>query len=122
MTEPENLLRAVRIISQWEGIDFLIWFLDLAWIQLNEMKRMNKIIDGILAESRAALKPMAVVVQTDISPKEVQKHYSFLEKCVSSELPIYYSFASAANAINLVLSHSKRRLGKAYMQKQNETQ
>jgi acyl-CoA synthetase (NDP forming) len=115
MTEPENLLRTVRIISQWEEIDFLIWFLDLAWIQLKEMNRMHKIIDGILAESKSALKPMAVVVQPDISPKEIQKHYSFLQKCVSSDLPIYFSFASAANAINLVLSHNERRPGKAKM-------
>jgi hypothetical protein len=113
MTEPENLLRTVRIISRWEGIDFLIWFLDLAWIQLNEMDRMLKIIDGILAETRAALKPAAIVVQTDISPEQVKKDFSFLQKCVSSGLPIYYSFASAANAINLVLSHNERRHGKA---------
>jgi acyl-CoA synthetase (NDP forming) len=113
MTEPEKLLRTVRIISRWEGIDFLIWFLDLAWIRFNEMDRMHKIIDGLLAESRAAAKPMAIVVQTEISPEQVKKVYSFLQKCVSSELPIYYSFASAANAINLVLSHNERRLGKA---------
>ena len=113
MTEPKKLLRTVRIISQWEGIDFLIWFQDLAWIPLNEMDRMLKIIDGILTESRAALKPIAIVVQTDISPEQVKKVYSFLQKCVSSEVPIYYSFASAANAISLVLSHNERRLGKA---------
>jgi acetyltransferase len=111
--EPEKLLRTVHIISQWEEIDFLIWFLDLAWVPLNEMDRMHKIIDGILAESSVALKPIAIVVQTDISPEQVKKVYSFVKKCVSSELPIYYSFASAANAINLVLSHNERRLGKA---------
>jgi len=112
MLEPEKLLRAVHIISQWEGIDFLIWFLDLAWVPLNEMDRMHQIIDGILAESRAALKPIAIVVQTDISPEQVKKVYSFVQKCVSSELPIYYSFASAANSINLLLTHNERRLGK----------
>jgi acyl-CoA synthetase (NDP forming) len=109
MKEPEKLLRTVRIVSQWEGIDFLIWFLDLAWTPLNEMERIHRIIDGILAESRAALKPMAIVVQAHMLPEQVKKAYSFLQKCVSSELPIYFSFASAANAINLVLSRHERR-------------
>jgi hypothetical protein len=113
MTEPEKLLRTVHIISQWEGIDFLIWFQDLACIPLNEMDHIHKIIDGILTEGRAALKPIAIVVQTDSSPEQVKNVYSFLQKCVSSEVPVYYSFASAANAISLVLSHNERRLGKA---------
>ena len=110
--EPEKLLRTVRIISQWEGIDFLIWFLDLGWVPLSVMNLMHEIVDGILAESRAVLKPIAIVVQTDISPEQAKKGYLFVEKCVSSELPIYYSFASAANAINLLLTHNERRLGK----------
>jgi acyl-CoA synthetase (NDP forming) len=108
MMEPEKLLRTFRIISQWEGIDFIIWFMHLAWVPLNEMERMYKIIDGILSESRAALKPIAIVSQTDISPEQAKKAYSFVQKCVSSELPIFYSFASAANAINLVLSHNEK--------------
>jgi acyl-CoA synthetase (NDP forming) len=110
--EPEKLLRTVHIISQWEGIDFLIWFLDLAWVPLSAMNLVHKTLDGILTESRAALKPIAIVVQTNISPEQVKKAYSFVEKCVSSELPIYYSFASAANSINLLLTHNERRLGK----------
>ena len=113
MTEPEKLLRTFHIISQWEEIDFLIWFQDLACIPLNEMDHIHKIIDGILIESRAALKPIAIVVQTDSSPEQVKKAHYILQKCVSSEVPIYDSFARSANAISLVLSHNERRLGKA---------
>ena len=110
--EPEKMIKTVHIISQWEGIDFLIWFIDLAWIPLSEMDRIHQIIDGILTESRAALKPIAIVVQTDTSPEQVKKNYSFVQKCVSSELPVYYSFASAANAIHLALKHNERKFGK----------
>ncbi|UCE73638.1 MAG: CoA-binding protein, partial [Methanomassiliicoccales archaeon] len=108
--EPEKLLRTVRIISQWEEIDFLIWFLDLAWAELSEMDRIHEILNGILTESRVASKPIAIVIRTDISPEQAKKVYSFIQECVFFELPIYYSFASAANAINLVLSHNERRL------------
>jgi acyl-CoA synthetase (NDP forming) len=109
--EPEKLLRTVRIVSQWGGIDFLILFLDLAWVPLSVMDLVHRIIDGMLAESGAALKPIAIVVQIDISPEQVEKVYSFVQKCVSSSLPIYYSFASAANAINLLLTHNEKRSG-----------
>jgi len=112
MMEPEKLIKTVRIITQWDGIDFLIWFLDLSWIPLNEMHRMHKIIDGILAESRATSKPIAVVVQIDTLPEQAKKNNSFVEKCVSSDLPVYYSFSNAANAISLVLKHNEKRLGK----------
>jgi acyl-CoA synthetase (NDP forming) len=114
MTEPEKLLRTVRIISQWEGIDFLILFLDLAWVPLSVMDLVHKIIDGMLAESGAALKPIAIVVLIDISPEQVEKAYSFVQKCVSSGLPVYYSFASAANSINLLLTHNEKRSGSRF--------
>ena len=108
LMEPDKLLKTVYIFSQWEGIDFLIWFLDLSWVPLSVMNLMHVILDGMLAQSRAVSKPIAIVVQTDISPEEAKKGYLFVEKCVSSELPIYYSFASAANAINLILSYNKK--------------
>jgi acyl-CoA synthetase (NDP forming) len=113
MMEPEKLLRTVRIICQWEGIDFLIWFPNLPWVPLSEMHLMHEVLDGIISESRAASKPLAIVLQANVSPEQVKKFYSFAQKCVSSELPVYYSFASAANAINLVLNHHERRLGKS---------
>ena len=96
-----------------EGIDFLIWFQDLACIPLKEMDHLHKVIDGILAERRALLKPIAIVVQTDSSPEQVTKVHSLLQKCVSSEVPFYYTFAGAANALSLVVSHYERRLRKA---------
>jgi acyl-CoA synthetase (NDP forming) len=113
MMEPDKFLRTVRIISQWEGIDFLIWFLELGMGPLRVTALANEILDGILKESRAASKPIAVVVRTDILPELAKKVYSFAQRCVSSELPIYYSFASAANAIDLLLRHNERRLGKS---------
>jgi acyl-CoA synthetase (NDP forming) len=114
ITEPEKLLRTIRIISQWEGIDFLIFFLDLAWVPLSVMNLVHKIIDGMLAESGAALKPIAIVVQLDISPEQVEKAYSFVQKCVSSGLPVYYSFDSAANAVKLLLTRNEKRSASSF--------
>jgi len=111
MTEPEKLLKTVRIVSQWKEIDFLILFLDLAWVPLSVMDLVYEIIDGMLAESGTAVKPIAIVVQLDISPEQVQKVYPFVQKCASSELPIYYSFASAANAIHVALIHNEKLRG-----------
>jgi hypothetical protein len=38
-------------------------------------------------------------------PEEAERDFAALQECVSSGLPVYYCFASAANAINLVLTH-----------------
>ena len=110
--EPEKLLRTVHIISQWEEIDFLICFLDPPSFVFSIMDGIHEILEGILVAGRMVSKPVAIVVQTDISPEGAKKAHSFMQKCASSELPVYYSFASAANAINLVLTHNERRLGK----------
>ncbi len=107
MMESEKLLKTADIVSRWEGIDFMIWFLDPSWVPLSAMDLMYEIIDGLTEENRSVLKPVAVVIEKFTFLEQGKKINLFTEKCVSSELPVYYSFAGAANAINLVLSHHK---------------
>jgi acyl-CoA synthetase (NDP forming) len=108
LSEPEKLFKTFRIVSQWEGIDFVIWFLDLAWIPAEEMEYMPTRIERIIAECRGASKPVAAVVQADISWDQIEKLHFFLEKCISFDLPVYYTFAAAAHAIDLVLRRNEK--------------
>ena len=66
---------------------------------------------AIPAQDRATA-PVAIVLEPSILPEEAKGILASLQECVSSRLPVYYSFASAANAINLVLSYNERRAGK----------
>jgi hypothetical protein len=53
-------------------------------------------------------KPVAMVLEPSIIPKEAEAILVAIRGCISSGLPVYYSFAAAANAINLVLNHSEK--------------
>jgi len=112
MVEIDKLVRTVRIISQWEGIDFLIGFMSPSRAASSVSRRMFEMVAGMLEGSRASSKPMAMVIEPSIFPEEAKSIFPTIEKCVSSGVPVYYSFASAANAISLVLSYNESHPGK----------
>jgi hypothetical protein len=41
-------------------------------------------------------------------PKEAEAILAAIHSCISSGIPVYYSFAAAANAINLVLNNAEK--------------
>ena len=110
--EIEKMVRTFNIISRWEGVDFLIGFLNLVWPQPSLRSQMDKLIAMMFEESRASSKPMALVLESGISPEQAKQLFVLTQKCVALGLPVYYSYATAANAINLVLSYNERRSGK----------
>ncbi len=113
MMDPESVNRTLDIISRWEGADFLVKFIITGQSsQVGGIKSdlSSLITGGTLAKDRQSSKPVAIVLQPSILPEETMGDFALLQECVSSRLPVYYSFASAANAINLVLSHSENRL------------
>ena len=112
MMEIEKVVRTAGIISRWKGIDFLIWFLNLVWPQPSLRRQMDKLIAMILEESTASSKPMALVLEPGILPEQANQLFNLTQKCVDLGLAVYYSHASAANAINLVLSHYENHPGK----------
>lgn len=57
-------------------------------------------------------KPLAMVLEPSIMPEEAAAILAAIRGAIASELPVYYSFATAANAINLVLNHTERQSGK----------
>jgi hypothetical protein len=53
-----------------------------------------------------------MVLEPSIMPEEAAAILAAIRGAIASELPVYYSFATAANAINLVLNHTERQSGK----------
>jgi acyl-CoA synthetase (NDP forming) len=104
MMNISNLKRTVDIVSQWDGIDFLVDFM-----RIGQSTRIGSFSVGwVLAAGRAS-KPTAVVLEPSLSPEEATEILGGIEKCAAAHLPVYYSFASAANAINLVLNYYESR-------------
>jgi len=113
MMDPSNVKRAIDIVSGWDGIDFLVKFMLSAQTpQIMNISGLPLQPGGWLTYNGASSKPGAVVLEPAITPEETETFFASLQQCVSAQLPVYYSFASAANAIDLVLSYDENRTGK----------
>ena len=109
--ETKKIVKLMGIVSEWEEIDILIGFLRAgqgatdAWAPMFQQR-----VGEMLEASEAASKPLAVVLQTGISPEEVKETYAVTQKSVALGVPVYYSFADAAHSLNLYLSHKESKL------------
>jgi len=65
-----------------------------------------------MAEAEASPKPMAMVIGPSILPEEQTEIFTIIQKSVFAALPVYYSFGSAANAINMVQRYDESQPGK----------
>lgn len=114
MAYPDKVRKTIDIILGWEGADFLVEFL--------RSSQSTRLTDAVSQPFRKIeehfgtrgedSKPVAMVIEPSVVPEESRIIFSTIQECVSSRLPVYYSFASAANAINLVISHHESRPGK----------
>jgi len=114
MIYPDRLSKTIDIILRWERVDFLVKFMRTGQSpQPGGISGQSFLLrEGTSAKDGAPSKPVAVVLEPSILPEEAKGIFAVLQECVSSRLPVYYSFASAANAINLVLSYHENRAGK----------
>jgi acyl-CoA synthetase (NDP forming) len=109
--ETEKLVKTVGIISEWEGIDCVVGFLMAFSRQsLTAGGLMSQATEGILEASKAVSKPMGMVFEPRILPEEMKELFPHMERFVSSGLPLYYSFARAAEALSLYLRHEETRV------------
>ena len=106
---PDKLNRTIDIVSRWEGIDLLVMFVRTGqWAQTTDaIGHPSLVLGGFLNKAIPISKPVAIVLEPSILPQESEGIYNALQACAASQLPVYYSFASAANAINLVMSDNQ---------------
>ena len=116
MLQPENMKKTVDIISRWEGIDFIVKFIRIGqFTQPGDItNHLSRVIEHLSAmvKVRTDSKPMAMVLEPSILPEEEKEIFPIIQKSVSYGLPVYYSFAGAANAINLILNYNENHSGK----------
>ena len=112
MTEIEKLVETVNIISQWEVIDLLIGFFRPSTMPQNARPLLFWMVDRVLKATKALSKPIALVAIPSIVPEEAKETFPTIQRLVSLRLPIYFSFAGAADAISRVLSYNETRTDK----------
>jgi len=110
---PDKLNRTVDIVARWEGADLLVMFVRTGqWAQPSDaIGHPSIVLGGILSKAKPVSRPVAIVLEPSILPPESEGIYNAIQDCAAAQLPVYYSFASAANAINLVMSNNENRYG-----------
>ncbi|MGA8849673.1 MAG: CoA-binding protein [Dehalococcoidia bacterium] len=118
MFDLEGVIKTFDILSRWDGADFLVTFVRTGQFTTSRISEdhLNLLMSRFSVKQGLFPKPVAMVLEPSIVPEEAEAILAAIRGCISLGLPVYYSFAAAANAINLVLNHtgkqSKRVLGK----------
>jgi len=112
MMNTESVIKTFGILSRWDGADFLVTFVrtgqfTASRISENQLKKL--LMSSFPIKQGLFPKPVAMVLEPSIMPKEAEAILAAIRGCISSGLPVYYTFAAAANAINLVLNHTERQ-------------
>jgi len=110
MLDTEKVEKIIDIISQWEGFNFWVKFLRIGQSTWSSVAKSpsSEMPGGISKKSKTDSRPVAVVIELSAVPVEAKTISNSIRMAASAGLPVYYSFASAANAINLVLNHYEK--------------
>ncbi|MCK5181332.1 MAG: hypothetical protein KAQ73_02210, partial [Dehalococcoidia bacterium] len=109
-----GVIKTFAILSRWEGADFFVMFIRIGQFTGSRISDHQL---GYLLMSRFPIKqgqlpkPVVMVIEPSIIPEEAEAIMAAICNSILSGLPVYYSFATAANAINLVLNHSEKQSG-----------
>jgi len=111
MLDPDSVSKIIDIVSRWQGTDFLVKFMTTAQSPRPQaaIGQPYLLTGGPSTEYGGSAKPVAIVLESSMLPEGSEGILGALGECISAGLLVYYSFASAANAINLVLSWSENR-------------
>jgi acyl-CoA synthetase (NDP forming) len=111
MVNPEGVIKTFSILLRWEGTDFIVTFVRTGQFTTTRVSEnhLNQLMSRFSIKQNLLPKPMAMVLEPSILPDEAKALLDVISTCISSEIPVYYSFAAAANAINLVLNYTDQR-------------
>jgi acyl-CoA synthetase (NDP forming) len=110
MMNPEGVVKTFDILSRWEGADFIVAFIRTGQFTTPRISEdhVNLLISRFSVKQGLLPKPLAMVVEPSILPNEAEAILAAIRSSISFGLPVYFSFATAANAINLVLNHAEK--------------
>ncbi len=111
MMSLEGVIKTFAILSRWEGADFIVTFIRTGQFTTYRTAEdhVNLLMSRFSVKQGQLPKPVAMVLEPSILPNEAEAILVAIRACVSAGVPVYYSFAAAANAINLVLNHAEER-------------
>jgi len=112
MPNTESVIKTFGILSRWEGADFLVIFIRTGQFTASRISdhQLGHLLMSRFPITQGQLpKPVVMVIECSIIPHEAEAILAAIRNSIASGLPVYHSFASAATAIDLVLSHAERQ-------------
>ncbi|MBE0431051.1 MAG: CoA-binding protein [Dehalococcoidia bacterium] len=111
MMNPDGIRRTLDIVSAWEGTDFVVVFIRTGQFVHHGVvpARVASWAAMLFAKQGDLPKPVAMVLEPSVVPQEAEAIWAGISGCVAAGLPVYFSFAAAANAVNLLLTHAENR-------------
>jgi acetyltransferase len=111
MMNTEGVIRTFDILSRWQGTDFIVTFVRTGQFTTSRISEdhLNLLMSRFSIKQGLLPKPVAMVIEPSIMPEEAGAILAAIRSAISSGLPVYYSFAAAANAINLVSNHAEKQ-------------
>jgi acyl-CoA synthetase (NDP forming) len=100
--EPQNVKKALQVLERWGEFDFFVNF-----TVPGQSTRAGDVV-GRPFEFDGVDKPVVIVIQPSIVPEDETGIFHYIKHFVTARYPVYFSFASAATAINLVLTSRER--------------
>ena len=101
--EPSNVKRTLKVLAHWGQFDFMVCFLvPTQSTRVSDLRRFLLRVEDIG-------KPLAIVLVSSIVPEEANIIFETIKTYTAAGYPLYLSFSSAANAINLALTHYERK-------------
>jgi acyl-CoA synthetase (NDP forming) len=110
MMNLEGVIKTFSILSGWEGTNFIVSFVRTGQFTTSRISEdhLNLLMSRFSVKQGLLPKPVAMVLEPSVLPNEAAAILDAIRACISSGIPVYYSFAAAANAINLVLGHAEK--------------
>jgi len=113
MIGVDEFYKTVRIVADWEGIDFLL--LQVAFEEVMvETGMTSMFIQTMIDAAKASEKPTVVALHSATSAKGWQAIHEGKQKCMDAGIPIFYSVKSASNAVSRYLRYQAHRNNGAY--------
>ncbi|MCG6537856.1 MAG: hypothetical protein L7F78_24835, partial [Syntrophales bacterium LBB04] len=109
MMQSDSLGRAVDILTDWDEIDLCVGFFRPSQFPPSGLEFIFKIGGSLSAAYQASHKPLAYICESAVTPDGQKAVFELVQKFAEARVPVYYSFAAAAEAISTVVKYNERR-------------
>jgi len=109
MGSPETLKRVVKLLTDWDDIDFCASFMCSSACP---PKIFEETVNGVLTFNKAfdaSSKPVCFICEDGVLPERNSVMYQLRQNVTQSGKALYYRFSDAAEALKTIVDYNERR-------------